>query len=376
MARAERELSGRADDRGLVGRDEPGRLTEGSLEQCAFQPQQPLLAVEPAAVAGEAAARADTRWQGRTIGSGFRFMTVPTARAARGAPTCAARAPYVVVCPYSTRFSSSSTRRWNSGVGRRSSSRSNACRRPAKYSSSSRRTRSSAFGAAQDARAELACEPLELRVRLRVEADAAEAALADADEQRADRRVVEHVVGDVELARCGRGRAEPLVEDWWGLRSSLLLLLPQPPHACGGRLPCRLLVRAERGADLVVVEVVAVAEDDRGAFLRRQAVGERRELLEGGRCPRRPARTVSSAARVARAARRRSTRSWRSSGPTPAGARRARGVRTRAARVGTSPGRGRRRARVPLAGAGTRAPRPGAPRRTARREGIATPSVD
>src|SRR5581483_7806848 len=36
-----------------------------------------------------------TRWQGSTIGIGFRFMTVPTARAARGRPTFAASEPQV-----------------------------------------------------------------------------------------------------------------------------------------------------------------------------------------------------------------------------------------------------------------------------------------
>ena len=41
-----------------------------------------------------------TRWHGRTIGTGLRFITVPTARAARGFPDCAASVPYVVVVPY------------------------------------------------------------------------------------------------------------------------------------------------------------------------------------------------------------------------------------------------------------------------------------
>src|SRR5205807_7510605 len=65
-----------------------------------------------------------------------------------------------------------------------------------------------------------------------------------------------------------------------GFRSSLLLLLPQPPHTGGGRLPCRLLVRAECGADRVVVEVVPVAEDDRSTLFRRQAVCQLRELFD------------------------------------------------------------------------------------------------
>ena len=90
---------------------------------------------------------------------------------------------------------------------------SKACLRPAKYSSSSRRTRSSAFGERRTRGPELPGEPLELGLRLGVEVDAAEPELRDADEQRPDRRVVEHVVGDVELARGGRGRAEALVEN-------------------------------------------------------------------------------------------------------------------------------------------------------------------
>src|SRR5437588_830182 len=66
---------------------------------------------------------------------------------------------------------------------------------------------------AQDPRSELAREPLELRLRLGIEADAAEAALGDADEQRSHRRVVENVVGHIEGAGRGRRRAEAFVEN-------------------------------------------------------------------------------------------------------------------------------------------------------------------
>jgi len=66
---------------------------------------------------------------------------------------------------------------------------------------------------AQDAWAELAGQPLELRLRLGIEADAAEPTLRDADEQPADGRVLEQVVGDVELAGGGCGRPEALVEN-------------------------------------------------------------------------------------------------------------------------------------------------------------------
>src|SRR5438552_2442284 len=65
---------------------------------------------------------------------------------------------------------------------------------------------------AQDPRSELAREPLELRLRLGVEADAAEAALGDADEQWSHRRVVENVVGHVEVAVRGRRRAEAFAD--------------------------------------------------------------------------------------------------------------------------------------------------------------------
>ena len=77
-----------------------------------------------------------------TIGTGFRFMTVPTARAAPRLPVCSASDPYVVVVPYSTRASCSSTRWLNTGSTRMSGSTSKWCRLPAKYSSSSMRTRS------------------------------------------------------------------------------------------------------------------------------------------------------------------------------------------------------------------------------------------
>ena len=68
--------------RGVSCRRSPVRHRR--LENRALEPEQMLLALEPAAVAGEAARRTDTRWHGSTIGTGFRFITVPTARAAWG----------------------------------------------------------------------------------------------------------------------------------------------------------------------------------------------------------------------------------------------------------------------------------------------------
>ena len=64
------------------------RAAGGALEL-----EQAALRVEPARVAGERAVRADDPVAGRTIGIGLRFITVPTARAAFGRPTSAARWP-------------------------------------------------------------------------------------------------------------------------------------------------------------------------------------------------------------------------------------------------------------------------------------------
>ena len=121
-------------------------------------------------------------------------------------------------------------------------------------------------------------ERVELVLGLGIEGDAADAALAGGDEQRSDRRVGE-VVGDVEQPGRGRFLAEALVEAeserWsWGLLS------PQPAHSGRGGRARRLGVRAERGADVVVGEVVAVAQHD-GRPL--------------GRAAARPARCSSSA---------------------------------------------------------------------------------
>ena len=65
---------------------------------------------------------------------------------------------------------------------------------------------------AEDARPVQAGQHLELLLGIGIEADAAQAAVGDADEQRPDGDVVEDVVGDVEQALCGGGRAKALVE--------------------------------------------------------------------------------------------------------------------------------------------------------------------
>ena len=64
---------------------------------------------------------------------------------------------------------------------------------------------------AEDARAERACEPLHLALRLGVVRNPAEPGLGSRDEQRAERRVDE-VVRDVEQLRFGGGRAEARVK--------------------------------------------------------------------------------------------------------------------------------------------------------------------
>ena len=103
---------------------------------------------------------------------------------------------------------------------------------------------------AEHARAEFAGEALELHLRLRVEADAAEAELAHAHDQRPDRRVVEQVVGHVEVPGHGRGRAEALVENGrdlsrrWGHRCSFSFRSRRTPAEAACRAACSFEPRA------------------------------------------------------------------------------------------------------------------------------------
>ena len=107
-------------------------------------------------------------------------------------------------------------------------------------------------------------EALGLGVRVGVVVDLADAALGDGDEQLADGRVVQ-LVGDVEQALGGGGVAEAAVElGGDGHESSFLA---QAADAGRRGLPRGLGRRAERGADVLVAEVVAVAEEDGGALL-------------------------------------------------------------------------------------------------------------
>src|SRR5262249_60808294 len=67
----------------------------------------------------------------------------------------------------------------------------------------------------------------------------------------------------------------------WGRCSRLLAPFSQAAYSGGSRLARRVLGRAERGGDLVVGKVEAVAQHNGRAFLRRQLVGERAELGVG-----------------------------------------------------------------------------------------------
>src|SRR5262249_61492540 len=100
---------------------------------------------------------------------------------------------------------------------------------------------------AQHARAELPCQPLELSLRLRVEADAAETEVADADEERSDGRLVENVVRDVELAGRRCGSPEALVQNgrnFGGHRCSFSFRSRRTPAEAACRAACSFEPRA------------------------------------------------------------------------------------------------------------------------------------
>ena len=142
----------------------------------------------------------------------LRFITVPTARAARGWPTRCASSPYVVVFPYGTRASSPSTETVKGGSARRSSVRS---KRPTTALEVLLELTAGAVDAprrAQDARAGDACEPLD-PLLVRLERDRRETAVRGGDEQLADRRV-DDVEADVDEAEGRRCLAEAAVEIW------------------------------------------------------------------------------------------------------------------------------------------------------------------
>src|SRR5205085_11211026 len=81
--------------------------------------------------------------------------------------------------------------------------------------------------------------------------------------------------------RTRRRRRGSAGRDRWE-RWSRKLLSAQAADSGGGGLPRGVGVRAEGGTDVLVAQVVAVAEDDRGALGRRQPVREVLDLGVGG----------------------------------------------------------------------------------------------
>ena len=181
-----------------------------------------------------------TRWQGRTIGSGFRFITVPDRP--RRAGSADLRGESAVCRRVAVLDSVQLLEDTPVELRRRAEVELEVERVPAAgevlvelAAHAVERLRG-----AQDTRAEEPREQLELRLRLRVEADAAEPALRDADEQRPDRRVVENVVGHVEVARRGGSRAEAVVEDGGdcGHRCSFSFRSRRTPAEAAWRAAC------------------------------------------------------------------------------------------------------------------------------------------
>ncbi len=58
-----------------------------------FQVEEPLLALQPAGVAGRGTAGSDHAVAGTHDGNGFAPIAAPTARTAAGAPICRAMSP-------------------------------------------------------------------------------------------------------------------------------------------------------------------------------------------------------------------------------------------------------------------------------------------
>src|SRR6478609_3320020 len=80
-----------------------------------------------------------TRWHGTTTGRGLEPMAAPTAWAAPGWPTRAARSPYPTTVPYGTPDASSrSTSRWKPELSDQSRPSENSRSSPAKYAASCR----------------------------------------------------------------------------------------------------------------------------------------------------------------------------------------------------------------------------------------------
>ena len=153
----------------------------------ALEPQQLLLALEAAGVADERCrSTPTTRWHGRTIGIGFRFITVPTARAARRASGTSRRARRTSSSARTGRARARRARSGRTPAGRaRSTGEVERATRPSKYSSSSRPAVVDGARDAEDARAERRARSAPERVGLGpVEGDPAEPAVGRGDEQR------------------------------------------------------------------------------------------------------------------------------------------------------------------------------------------------
>ena len=196
-------------------------------------------------------------------------MIVPTARAAFGLPARAARPAYVAVSPKGTRASSCedalAERRQSAQVDRevervaaalevlvelaahrcRPRRGERSTRRPASRSTRS----SSASGSGSN----------EIRRRPRSVAATSSCAERASRRGRSPRRA----------GRCGRLRRGSGGRD--RSECSCGLLLSQPADTGRGGLAGRVRARVERRCDLVVGEVVAVAEHHRRALLRRAA---------------------------------------------------------------------------------------------------------
>ena len=114
-------------------------------------------------------------------------------------------------------------------------------------------------------------------VDVRVVRDPQQTLLARGNEQGAD-GAVEDVVARVEQPAADGHLAETAVEIGGDGHGRTSFLDGGPGR---GRLACRIGARVERRRDLVVGQVVAVAEHDGGPLLGGQAVGELAEILVG-----------------------------------------------------------------------------------------------
>ena len=285
------------------------------------------------------------RWHGSTIGMRLRFITIPTARDARGLPARVRELAVGRRVPVGHLSRARASTRSVKSVSPRRSSVEVECGPTAREvlvelavgsrraRRGARRTRGPASRAsASSSRSGSGSNEMRARPRSVTAASSGPSSLSI------------DVVGRVEQTRARRGRRGSGGRGRWG-RSC------DPPsqaaHTGRGGLAGSVGARVERGRDLVVVEVVAVAEHHGGAFLGWKRVGEE------GAAPRTPGARPRTAARAARRSALlrgdgcRSRRASRSSAPRRAGARRDGAGRRPGAPAGTSPGRRRRPARRP-----------------------------